>query len=393
MRPRGAARANAIAIAPPEVSRLRQTALLLAAALVALGLITLQSPAQAQSARPDTFADLVDQVGDAVVNITTTSIVAARQQGPQGIQPMLPPGSPFEDFFNDFMNRNGQGGQAPRRSRALGSGFVISEDGFIVTNNHVIEGADEISVEFRTGEVLQAELIGTDPNTDIALLKVEPESPLTSVSFGDSDALRVGDWVMAMGNPLGQGFSVSVGIISARNRELSGAYGGVIQTDAAINPGNSGGPLLNSMGQLIGVNTAIYSPSGASAGIGFAIPVNTVAEVVPQLISYGRVLRPVLGVELASDNWIRRYNIPGVPIVRLFPGLPADQAGMRGAYRNYRGDIALGDIITHINGERVRNNDEYHTQLERYQAGDTITVTTLLGNEEREYEVILEQSR
>ncbi|WP_438984555.1 S1C family serine protease [Aequoribacter sp.] len=282
--------------------------------------------------------------------------------------------------------------------RGSGTGFVWNSQGLIVTNYHVIAGAQKLTVTLQDRSEYDAEVIGVAPEKDLAVLRIEgAPDDLQTLPLGDSSELQVGRKVLAIGNPFGLDTTLTTGIVSALGREIKAPSNrtirGVIQTDAAINPGNSGGPLLNSMGQLIGVNTAIYSPSGASAGIGFAIPVNTVAEVVPQLISYGRVLRPVLGVELASDNWIRRYNIPGVPIVRLFPGLPADQAGMRGAYRNYRGDIALGDIITHINGERVRNNDEYYTQLERYQAGDTVTVTTLLGKEEREYEVRLEQSR
>src|SRR5690606_18218299 len=179
---------------------------------------------------------------------------------------------------NQFDDPNG----APQRSEALGSGFVISEDGYIVTNNHVIEGADEIMIEFFGGEKLPAKLIGTDPKTDIALLKVEATKPLPFVQFGNSDLMRVGDWVVAMGNPLGQGFSVSAGIVSARNRELSGTYDDYLQTDAAINRGNSGGPLFNMDGQVIGVNTAILSPNGGSIGIGFSMASNVVTKVVDQ---------------------------------------------------------------------------------------------------------------
>ncbi len=182
--------------------------------------------------------------------------------------------------------------------QALGSGFVISEDGFIVTNNHVIEGADEIMIEFFNGEELQAEVIGTDPNTDIALLKVDSDTPLPYVNFGDSDTARVGDWVMAMGNPLGQGFSVSAGIVSARNRALSGTYDDYIQTDAAINRGNSGGPLFNMDGEVIGVNTAILSPNGGSIGIGFAMSSAVVTRVVDQLKEFGETRRGWLGVRI-----------------------------------------------------------------------------------------------
>ena len=209
--------------------------------LTSLSMILIVAQSLMAHARmPESFAELAEQISPAVVNITTSTTVAGRT-GPQGI---VPEGSPFEDFFREFQDRNGPGDR-PRRSSALGSGFVISEDGFIVTNNHVIEGADEVLIEFFSGEELPAEIVGTDPNTDIALLKVESDEPLPFVSFGDSDTARVGDWVMAMGNPLGQGFSVSAGIVSARNRALSGTYDDYIQTDAAINRGNSGGPLFN----------------------------------------------------------------------------------------------------------------------------------------------------
>ena len=216
--------------------------------LAFVALLWMQTLAAAARGAPATFADLVEQVGGAVVNITTTTKMAT-PIGPQGI---VPEGSPFEDLFRG--PNNGQRG--PRSASALGAGFVISEDGYVVTNNHVIEGADEIEVEFINGEIFPAKIVGTDANTDIAVLKIDADKPFEYVAFGNSDVARVGDWVMAMGNPLGQGFSVSAGIISARNRELSGPYDDYIQTDAAINRGNSGGPLFNMDGEVIGVNTA-----------------------------------------------------------------------------------------------------------------------------------------
>ncbi len=211
-------------------------------------LVATSLAAQAQST-PASFADLAEDGSPAVVNITTATNVA----GPVGPRPVVPEGSPLEDFFEDFMERqeDGQQGDRPqRRNNALGSGFVISEDGYIVTNNHVIEQADEIMIEFYSGEELEAVVVGTDANTDLALLKVKSDAPLPFVSFGESDEMRVGDWVMAVGNPLGQGFSVSAGIVSARNRALSGTYDDFIQTDAAINRGNSGGPLFNMDGDV-----------------------------------------------------------------------------------------------------------------------------------------------
>jgi serine protease Do len=268
-----------------------------AAAMLALAMLLATAFTAAAQGRPDSFADLVDQVADSVVNITTNTNVTMAQSGPNT-------GNPLEDFFDEFRRRNapeGEPGPSPRRrGSALGSGFVISEDGFIVTNNHVIENADEILIEFFDGDELPAEVIGTDPNTDIALLKVETDEPLPFVPFGDSTAIRQGDWVMAMGNPLGQGFSVSAGIVSSTGRELSGAYDDYIQTDAAINRGNSGGPLFNLDGEVVGVNTAILSPNGGSIGIGFAMASNVVTNVVGQLQEYGETRRGWLGVRIQN---------------------------------------------------------------------------------------------
>ncbi|MDA0961744.1 MAG: trypsin-like peptidase domain-containing protein, partial [Proteobacteria bacterium] len=249
-------RSAAIARVVPDRSRAGALRLFWMGVLASLLIL---AQAIAAQARPESLAPLAEKVSPSVVNITTSTMVEGRT-GPQGI---VPEGSPFEDFFREFQDRNGEG-QRPRRSSALGSGFVISEDGFVVTNNHVIEGADEILIEFFDGKELKAKVVGTDPNTDIALLKVEADGPLPFVPFGNSDTARVGDWVIAMGNPLGQGFSLSVGIVSARNRALSGTYDDYIQTDAAINRGNSGGPLFNMEGEVIGVNTAILSPNGGS---------------------------------------------------------------------------------------------------------------------------------
>ena len=237
-------RPKAVALSRTQSSFNYFRALMFGALVAALTLLQ----ALSASARPESLSPLVDQISASVVNITTSTVVAGRT-GPQGI---VPEGSPFEDFFREFQDRNnGDQGDRPRRSSALGSGFVISEDGFVVTNNHVIEGADEILIEFFDGKELKAEVVGTDPNTDIAVLKVVHDEPLPFVGFGDSNTAKVGDWVIAMGNPLGQGFSVSAGIISARNRALSGSYDDFIQTDAAINRGNSGGPLFNMDGEVV----------------------------------------------------------------------------------------------------------------------------------------------
>ncbi len=264
-----------------------------AVAFVAGTAMFLQTYMAEAQGRPDSLADLAERISPAVVNITTSTTIAQTEE-----RPVIPEGSPLEDFFRDFMDQQRRPDQGPRRGSALGSGFVISNDGYIVTNNHVIDKADEIIIEFLDGDELEAEIIGVDPKTDIALLKVEPSGALPFVEFGDSDVARVGDWVMAIGNPLGQGFSVSAGIISARNRELRGSYDDFIQTDAAINRGNSGGPLFNMEGDVIGVNTAILSPNGGSIGIGFSMSSAVVKNVVAQLQEFGETKRGWLGVRI-----------------------------------------------------------------------------------------------
>ncbi|SEP98732.1 serine protease Do [Loktanella sp. DSM 29012] len=332
--------------------------------------------------RPATFADLAEQVSPSVVNITTSTMVAERT-GPRGL---VPEGSPFEDFFNDMQDGPG----APRRSSALGSGFVISADGYIVTNNHVIEDADEIEIEFFPGdgqptEFLPAELVGTDPNTDIAVLKVEFDSPLPYVEFGDSNAVgaRVGDWVMAMGNPLGQGFSVSAGIVSARNRSLQGTYDDYIQTDAAINRGNSGGPLFNMAGEVIGVNTAILSPNGGSIGIGFAMSAAVVTDVVDQLREFGETRRGWLGVRIqdvtpdmvAAIDGLDRAR--GAMVTDVPPG-PAADAGLES-----------GDVILTFDGNDVPDTRELVRMVGNSPVGKEAVMLVLRNGEEIERTVTL----
>jgi S1-C subfamily serine protease len=282
--------------------------------------------------------------------------------------------------------------------RGSGTGFIWNSSGLVVTNFHVIAGAQRLSVSLQDRSEYSAEVIGIAPEKDLAVLRLlEPPEDLVTLPLGDSSELAVGRKVLAIGNPFGLDTTLTTGVVSALGREIRAPSNrrirNVIQTDAAINPGNSGGPLLNSLGELIGVNTAIYSPSGASAGIGFAIPVNTVKNVVPQLISYGRMLRPIMGLELAGDSWVRRYRIEGLPIVRVFPDLPADRAGLNGAWRNARGEIVLGDVITAIDGQPVRSNDDYLAILEKRKVGDVIQVTVRNGEEEREVEVTLTESQ
>ncbi len=310
---------------------------------------------------PESFAELADQISPSVVNITTSALIA----GPADGMPMVPEGSPFEDFFEDFNNRGGNGG--PQRSEALGSGFVISEDGYIVTNNHVIEGADEITIEFFTGTKLPAKLVGTDPKTDIALLKVESETPLPFVTFGNSDLMRVGDWVMAMGNPLGQGFSVSAGIVSARGRELQGTYDDYLQTDAAINRGNSGGPLFNMDGQVIGVNTAILSPNGGSIGIGFSMASNVVTKVVDQLKEFGETRRGWLGVRIqdVTPDVAEAMGLAEAKgaLVTDVPDGPAKEAG-----------VTSGDVITMFDGQPVGDAGDLTRRVADAPIGEAVPV-------------------
>ncbi|WP_164660291.1 Do family serine endopeptidase [Tropicibacter sp. Alg240-R139] len=358
--------------------------------LVALSALFVLTQALIAQARPESLAPLAEKISPAVVNITTSTLVEGRA-GPQGI---VPEGSPFEDFFREFQDRNDNGngnGDRPRRSSALGSGFVISEDGFIVTNNHVIAEADEILIEFFPGEgqpakELVAKVIGTDEKTDIALLKVEADGPLKFVKFGDSDTARVGDWVIAMGNPLGQGFSVSAGIVSARNRALSGSYDDYIQTDAAINRGNSGGPLFNMDGQVVGVNTAILSPNGGSIGIGFSMASNVVTKVVNQLKEFGETRRGWLGVRIqdVTDDVAEAMGLSKASgaLITDVPEGPAKEAG-----------LLSGDVIMTFDGVDVKDTRALVRQVGEttvgkavrvvvYRDGGTQTVLVTLGRRE-----------
>jgi serine protease Do len=325
---------------------------------------------------PESFAELADKISPSVVNITTSAVVSSGLEG----MPQVPEGSPFEDFFEEFGGPPGNG--QPRRSEALGSGFVISEDGYIVTNNHVIEGADEIEIEFFSGERLEAKLIGTDPNTDIALLKVDSDAPLPFVTFGDSDLMRVGDWVVAMGNPLGQGFSVSAGIVSARNRALSGTYDDYLQTDAAINRGNSGGPLFNMDGQVVGVNTAILSPNGGSIGIGFSMASNVVTKVVDQLREFGETRRGWLGVRIqdVSPDVAEAMGLADAKgaLITDVPEGPAKEAG-----------LLAGDVITQFDGKPVDDTRDLTRRVADAPVGAAVPVVILRDGQTETLDVVL----
>lgn len=297
---------------------------------------------------PDSVADVAEGLQDAVVNISTTqTLKGSAENTPSGPGPK---GSPFEEFFDDFFDDEEKDG-LPRKVSSLGSGFVIDPSGLVVTNNHVIEGADEIIINFTDGSKLKViKILGHDPKTDLALLKVEPKRPLKAITFGDSSKMRVGDWVMAIGNPFGLGGSVTVGIISATKRDINaGPYDDFLQTDAAINRGNSGGPLFNMDGQVIGVNTAIISPTGGSIGIGFAVPSNSAIQVLDQLKQYGETRRGWLGVhvqnvtdEIAVSLGLQEPK--GALVAKVSPDSPAATAG-----------IQPSDVILKFDGQAIDN--------------------------------------
>jgi S1-C subfamily serine protease len=264
--------------------------------------------------------------------------------------------------------------------RGSGTGFVWNDKGYIVTNFHVIEGARKITITLQDQSNWPAEVVGLAPERDIAVLRITaPKDKLKALPLGDSAQLKVGRKVLAIGNPFGLDATLTTGVVSALGREIESPnqrkIANVIQTDAAINPGNSGGPLLNSQGELIGVNTMIYSPSGASAGIGFAIPVNTVKEVVPELIEHGRIVRPVLGIAAAPDHWAQQIGIEGVAILRVEPGSPAADVGLEGARRNAWGQITLGDVIVAIEDQPTINNDQLLGALENYKPGEKVNIS------------------
>jgi len=338
-----------IGLLPHSLTELRRP--LLAAITVAVVALPLGSGAFARG--PEKIADVAESVIDAVVNISTSQTVNARSSGPT---PQVPPGSPFEEFFEEFFkNRRGQGGdnqnreRSPRRVNSLGSGFVIESSGIVVTNNHVISEADEVNVVFNDGTRLKAEIVGRDQKTDLAVLRVKPGKPLKAVKFGDSDKLRLGEWVIAIGNPFSLGGSVTAGIVSARNRDInSGPYDNYIQTDASINRGNSGGPLFNLDGEVVGVNTAIISPSGGSIGIGFAVPSKTVVGVIEQLQQFGETRRGWLGVRIqqVTDDIAESLGLKqarGALIAGIDDKGPAKPAG-----------IEPGDVVVRFDGKESR---------------------------------------
>ncbi len=291
----------------------------------------------------------------------------------------------------DFFDRN-----ITEIPRGTGSGFVWDQEGHIVTNFHVLRGADKARVTLSDQSTWEATLVGFAPEKDLAVLRIDaPARKLRPIPVGASDRLRVGQSVFAIGNPFGLDQTLTTGIVSALDREIKSVAGipirGAIQTDAAINPGNSGGPLLDSSGRLIGVNTAIYSPSGASAGIGFSIPVDVVRWVIPELIQYGEVRRAGLGVELAQQRTIDRFGLDGPLIINVIPDGPADKAGLRPTRRSQQGEILLGDIIVGINGKEVTSYSDLFLALEPFKPGETVTVRVLRDNETLDVPITLER--
>ncbi|GIR77752.1 MAG: serine protease [Alphaproteobacteria bacterium] len=346
-------------------------------AFVALSVV-LGGQSAASAERPDSFADLAEKLSPAVVNISTTMVVNGNNR-PQ--MPQFPEGSPFEDFFKEFQDR----GEPSRRAQSLGSGFIIDAAGIVVTNNHVIENADEISVILANDESFKAKVIGRDAKTDIAVLQIDPgDSKLTAVSFGNSDGLRVGDWVMAIGNPFGLGGTVTAGIVSARGRDIgSGPYDDFIQTDASINRGNSGGPLFNLDGEVIGINTAIFSQTGGSVGIGFAISANLATQVVGQLQDYGRTRRGWLGVfiqEVTEDiaDSLGLDSAKGALIASVTEAGPADEAGLQ-----------AGDVITRFNGKDVVKSRDLPRIVAETPVETTVDVEVVRGGERKTLSVTL----
>jgi len=324
------------------------------------------SPAMARPA-PDSFSDLANQLLPTVVNVSTTQTL--KPSGEQLAMPDLPPGSPLADLFKDFLQNNKN---LPRHVTSLGSGFIIDPSGLIVTNNHVIENADQITVTLADGTSYPAKLVGRDEKTDLALLRVKPKAPLMATKFGDSDKAHVGDWVIAIGNPFGLGSTVTAGIVSARNRDINaGPYDDFIQTDAAINRGNSGGPLVNMDGEVVGVNSVIFSPTGGSVGIGFSIPSNLVRDVIDQIRKYGVTKRGWVGVRIqqVTDDMAQALGLPapaGALIADVTSNGPAAKAGLQ------KGDLVMG-----FDGKPIRDSRELPRIVADTPIGKTVNVDYL----------------
>ena len=371
-----------------QIQRTSMNTLKAVMTVFAVSIVFFAMSAQDTMARgvPDGFADLVERLAPSVVNVSTSQKVDVAEK-PNFQMPDLPEDSPFAPFFKDFFDRQ-HGNRGPQKVRSQGSGFVIDEDGLIITNNHVIKDADEIKVTFADGSSLEAELVGADSKKDLAVLRVKSDEKLQAVDWGDSDTARVGDWVVAIGNPFGLGGTVTAGIVSAFNRNINaGPYDDFIQTDASINRGNSGGPLFDLNGKVIGINTAIFSPDGGSIGLGFSIPSKSARPTIDQLIEYGETRRGWLGVSIkeVTEDMALALELPdasGAFVQQVFEGGPADKAGIEG------GDVIVGfddqkveqsrDLVQ-MTGDRL---DGETVTLEVVRKGDKKTIDVLLGRRE-----------
>ena len=331
-------------------------------------------PAPSMSAAPASFSDLAKKASPSVVNISVVKKAEGMGESPQ------PFGSddPFRDFFDRFFRD-----QMPKdfKQQALGSGFILDKEGYILTNNHVVEGADEVKVKLADGKESKAKVIGRDPKTDLALIKIDADQSLVPLPLGDSDKLEVGDWVVAIGNPFGLGNTVTAGIVSAKYRQIGmGSYDNFIQTDASINPGNSGGPLINTAGEAVGINSAIFSQSGGSIGIGFAIPVNMAKNLLPQL-KEGKVTRGWLGVMIQKitpdlKEKMNLKNEQGALVADVVPGGPADKAGIK------RGDVILG-----FNGKEIKESSQLPYLVGSTPVGQVVKVDVIRTGEKQSFEV------
>ena len=356
------------------MTQMRRYAVAVAGILAA---IATSAPATAQET-PPSFAPVAKDLLPAVVNISTQKTV---EGGPQMPFKQLPEGHPLREFFERF---GGGQRQAPRQMRSLGSGFVIDDAGYIITNQHVVKKADQVTVVLRDKTRLDAKIVGTDKATDLALLKVSTQKDLAEVDWGNSENARIGDWALAIGNPFGLGGSVTAGIISARGREIkAGPYSRFIQTDTAINRGNSGGPLFNANGKVIGVNTAILSPSGGNVGVGFSLPAKVAKPIVAELRQDGEVTRGWLGVmvqpitpQLAQGLEIPHRN--GALIGNVVDGGPAARAGLK-----------QGDVVTKVEGQKVEDAGELAWQVSQYDPGEQVDLTIWRNGEKMTQTVTL----
>jgi serine protease Do len=335
---------------------------------------SISSSSAVAPAPPMSFSPLVKKASPSVVNISVVKKIEGTEQTP------LPygPNDPFRDFFDRFF-----GNQIPKdfKQQGLGTGFIIDKEGYILTNNHVVDAADEVKVKLLDGKEFNAKIIGRDPKTDLALIKIDPDKSLVPLPLGDSDKLEVGDWVVAIGNPFGLGNTVTAGIVSAKYRHLGmGSYDNFIQTDASINPGNSGGPLLNTAGEVVGINSAIFSQSGGSIGIGFAIPINIAKELLPQLKA-GKVIRGWLGVMIQKITPDLKAGLglkdeKGALVADVIAGGPADKAG-----------IKRGDVIVGFNGKEISESYELPYIVASTPVGKLVKVDVIRKGERKSFEV------